>query len=478
MRFFCPACGTPHVKPNQEIAQTGSKVDCTQCRFSIQVKLPKRKKALGAPPAPIKIKNKTPEYEKSKNAWDDEVTALNKVDDDEQVDEECRTVEFVAEKQYLPSESKESAREQEAAAPPEASQPAQESMASESQEVAEGLESAGKDSQRLSSPAQPAAHKKAFCPGRGQYRFRDLIYALQVPFDYRKTLIVALGFFVGFLLLAALLFLAAKTQSSAAQKIGGLVGLVVFSTCFFVGAGASAFLTGRELELGHRLPVYEGYLWMRANLFVVIGFPLAMFASLALLGSAIGILLLIARIPYVGPVVYGLTFGVTLLLGVLMVLLAVVALGLIYSYIPVCEGHGVWGLIKRMWQLFRINPFRYALNLSVTVGIALVLAMIVQFVYAEAFSMILNVDGWVGGGELGGMLAEGPSSFLLGFKNSLVSLSNLSTTTEHGVWPLRIAGWLAATSILALVSIAVGFVWTYFSAAGVINVHLVTQEEK
>ncbi len=476
MRFFCPACGTVHTLDDDSIPSGGTTVECSKCNFAIKVKPPKRSNAPQAVAATIPQMAKAENQPAQTRTQQSMEAAADDFDDDSWLDE-----------------TTDPGVEQDASgdAPGDVEQLQNtDSFDDEPLEDDDPLNQESKASQpssqkpvrkKLKKKSKPLGRVKMTLPYAGcgrssdKFRLRDLLFALQAPLDLRKTLSAAAGVFVGGLLLMAVTWLSMQVNSRIAVIAGLIVGSVVYFACMFVGLGIAIRQSDREMIHGDRLNLVEGTGFVKQRLFDVVAFPFSFVVGILLLGVGIGVFHLIARIPYAGPLVYGLTFGVVLLLAILAILLGVLMLLSTFSYIPALEGRGVMSAAKNIWGLIKAKPGKYFLHLLIAALVAGALMWLFSFVIHWAFGFIGFVDSLAGGGQY--------SQILLSTPGGLFPLWELLFDTGLGVgkgfgWQFTIAGWFVFIYMLALLSMVQGFVLTYFHSAGVVNYHLLIQDEE
>ncbi len=415
MRYFCPACGSAHTMPDEEIPSTGTTVDCGKCGFSIKVK-PPRRKAKSASTADL------PADPEQKPSGDEEKEPKEKVELD------TTEPDFQAVEEPRPGISREL---------------------------------------RIPYPG--------CCRSGARFRFRDLFFALQAPLDLRKTLASAAGVLAGSVLLILILWLASLTKSQTGGVIGLIFGSLLFCACMYMGLGVAIKQADREMIHGGRLPLSEGIDFVKSHLVNVVGFPFLFVAGIVALGTVIAIFHLMARIPYAGPMLFGLTYGAVFTMGVLAILIGVLFVFAEFSYIPAAGKHGLLGLAAHMWRLARRKPGRYALHLLVSYSVALVLAIVLVWILVKALWLIGMVGGLVGGGEFPKILLSQPGG-LFPFLEMLFP-TGLGAGIGQG-WQFTIAGWLVFVMNMAVFSLVTGFLGTYLLAAGAVNYHLLTQDEE
>lgn len=398
MQFFCPGCGTKHIKSESEIPDGGTTVVCEKCGFEIFVDKPKTDKQPAA-----KHKEQT-------------------------------------------------------------------------------------------APAPQKSSKKIFFgnllqnigTGRSEnkfrFRVRDLCYALVVPLDYRKLLCVGALVFVANLLYAGLLYLGSLTESNTGITILTIIGGILFWVLVMMALGITSHLTDLELTEGKQFPIIDSIKFALSSPLKVLGTPLIFVAIFLLLSIGVALLSVIGRIPYAGPLVYGMTFVAVFAMSFFAVLVYIIFGLLAFSYLPavVHEGLNPIAGAKRMLSLIRENLGRYLLHLLIASLCAFGLLIVLQFIIALTMAHL----GWVGAKAMGpedlGMIFLGVPKALFGILTTTIPqhvLSMFSYASEIG-WQFNVAGWMIGLTLLAVFSLVLAFVLVYFFGAGVINYHLLVAKEK
>jgi predicted Zn finger-like uncharacterized protein len=453
MRFFCPGCGTKYNKPEDQIPEGGTTVTCQKCGFKISVKRPRSRQ-------------KPAEVKKTKEKVDPE-TEPPTVAHDSRGDPTERVI-----RAEPPPKGK-------VPRPPEGLEEPEESTIEE--EVVKPKKVRPK--KKKAAPSKILGYVNTLGTGRsgGSFRFRDLFYALMVPLDYRKLLVVGALVFIASLLFTGLAYLGTLTKSDVGVTIGLILGGVLFWALVMLALGVSTHLTDREMVEGRRFKVSESIKFVMARPMTVLGTPLIFVAVFLILSIGVILLSLIGRIPYAGPLVYGLTFLGTFMLSLLAILVCVMFGLLAFSYLPavVREGLGPVAGAKRMLSMVRSNLGRYMLHLLVVSLCSIVLFVLLQFLVSLAMAHL----GWLGAKGMGPDLSSVFLEVPLGLFGVMVLavpdplLAMFSAAVEVG-WEFSVAGWLVGLALLLVFSLVFAFVLVYFFGAGVVNYHLLTAQER
>lgn len=457
MRFFCPGCGTKYNKPDDQIPEGGTTVACEKCGFKISVKRPRSRQK------PVEVKKPKekvdPETEPPTVAHDSRGDPTERV---------VRTQSPPKGKVPRPPEEPEELEEPE--------EPTRE------EEVVKPRKTRPKK-KRNAAPGKILGYVDTLGTGRsGQdFRFRDLFYALMVPLDYRKLLVVGALIFIASLMFTGLTYLGTLTKSTAGVTIGLVLGGVLFWALSMLALGVSTHLTDREMVEGRRFKISESIKFVMARPMTVLGTPLIFVAVFLVLSIGVTLLSLIGRIPYAGPLVYGLSFLGTFMLSLLAVLVCIMFGLLAFSYLPavVREGLGPVAGAKRMLGMVRSNLGRYMLHLLVVTVCSLVLFVLIQFLLSLAMAHL----GWLGAKGMGKDLTSVFMEVPLGLFGVMVLvvpdplLAMFSAAVEVG-WQFSVAGWLVGLALLLVFSLVLAFVLIYFFGAGVVNYHLLVSRER
>lgn len=453
MRFFCPGCGTKYNKPEDEIPEGGTKVVCDKCGFKISVKRPRsRQKPAGAPQPKKKV---DPETEPPTVAHDSRGDPTERV---------------------IRAEP-----------PPKGKLPRPPGDLETMEEIEE--------EDQIAEPKKPRLRKRRVAYGKifqyvdnlgtgksgKTFRFRDLFYALLVPLDYRKLVMVGALVFAASLMYAGLVYLGTLTKSTVGVTIGLVLGGVLFWALTMLALGVTTHLTDREMAEGRRFKISDSIKFVMARPMTVLGTPLIFVAVFLVLSVGVTVLSLIGRIPYAGPLVYGLTFAGTFMLSLLAILVCIMFGLLAFSYLPavVREGLGAVAGAKRMLNMMRSNLGRYMLHLLVVTLCSIVLFLLLQFVVSLAMAHL----GWLGAKGMGADLSRVFLDVPLGIFGVMVLavpdplLSLFAAAVETG-WQFGIAGWLVGLTLLLVFSLVFAFVLVYFFGAGVVNYHLLAARER
>lgn len=452
MRFFCPGCGTKYSKPDDQIPEGGTTVTCAKCGFKISVKRPR-----GRP--------KSAEAARPKAKVDPE-TEPPTVAHDSRGDPTERVVRSEPPPKGKVPRPPEDSMEQE--------EPTREEVVIKPKKT--------RTKKKRAAPGKLLGYIDTLGTGRSGpgFRFRDLFYALMVPLDYRKLLVVGTLIFIASLMFTGLTYLGHLTKSDVGATIGLILGGVIFWALTMMALGVSTHLSDREMVEGRRFKVSESIKFVMTRPMTILGTPLIFVAVFLILSIGVILLSLIGRIPYAGPLVYGLSFMGTFVLSLLAILVCIMFGLLAFSYLPavVREGLGPVAGARRMLNMVRSNLGRYMLHLLVVSLCSLVLFILLQFLVSLAMAHL----GWLGAKGMGEDLTSVFLAVPLGLFGVMVLvvpdplLAMFSTAAKVG-WEFSIAGWLVGLALLLVFSLVLAFVLVYFFGAGVVNYHLLVARE-
>lgn len=309
-----------------------------------------------------------------------------------------------------------------------------------------------------------------------RYRFRDLFYAISVGLDLRKVLPAAGGVLAGLVLFSLMSWLGMLTRSAAGGWIGLILGGMLSFCCILVGTAVSVRLVSEEMASGAscRLSVGIGFVRQRAG--AVLGVPGLFAAVLLALVFVLTVLAYIVRIPYAGPLLYGLTFAVSLLAGLLGLVVCVLLDLCLFSYLPALgDGLGALEALRRLWSLLCARPGRYLLHWLMAGACTMAISYLLGWVLGAALGLVVGIGGPVGGADFSSvLLSMGP--VFAGLVVVMPELADGMAAAAGGGWHFEVAGWLVLIVLSIAVSIVLGAVLVYWFAAGVVNYRLLSQD--
>ncbi len=496
MEFNCPACSTPHAFPDDQIPDGGIVVACTRCaahvtlsRAGVVAPAGGRKSMPPGAPAPD---------EAPIEATSQAMASLRP----------SRIMEAPPEEPPPAAEPPPSVAEpppRAAEPPPSAAEPPPEkkegflgkagrglsAAAARAKEAAEAGKRAFDDAadDEMGAPAAPPglAIPGAAAATDAHWTWRDLPRAFLGVFDLRRVLFATAGFWAAINVFALLQWLGGWLGA----KVAGVIA-TVFSVVAWVGfvgivalvASVMGYVCHQVVVEGRASSVKAGIDWTKAHLKSVLGTPLAFVAVIAAIAVAEGVVGAVGRIPWAGPIVWGVAspalFAASLVAGV-------VAVAMVYSlplYIPVIynEKTGPKQTLQRLLGLFREHGFSL-------VGLLLVALLMITVVYAvtvvPAFETSRMLTSQVGasamGANLPGLFGSAPGAYpaFLAFAMDPLPLLGAAgglgeTNFGHTLGGL-LAGLLGASAFFALLIALFALAWY---TAGCIIYAIVTKRAK
>jgi hypothetical protein len=320
-------------------------------------------------------------------------------------------------------------------------------------------------------------------PGCGRnferFRFWDLFYALQAAFDLRKVVAHGLGFLGGTIIMTLLGILGGLIGVGWLNTIFGIIGMLGFLASVSIFSGIATAQSHAEMLARKKLPMSEGINFVKSRFGVVLGTPFFFLILMLGVGAGMGVLAGIARIPYFGPIFYGLTFMVTMILGMAMVVIGFAWFLALFSYVPAAGSMGLSQLTKHMFSLIAKNTGRFFGHFAIANLVASFLWVLVNGIFSLSFLPIMGVGVQAGGANVM-MTLMGLPKVLFGMLAPLMMgpVGKILRRAGGVSWEYDVGGWLAGIFLLLVVCLLVGIVFSYWFSAGVVNYHLLTQDEE
>lgn len=315
-----------------------------------------------------------------------------------------------------------------------------------------------------------------FAPGdAGPWTWRDLPRAFVGLLDVRRVAFTAVG-----LWLALVAFLLVKWLGS---KIGFLTTVldVVAWALLIVGfalvTAVMSFVCHQTVIERRASSIKAGVGWVKSWIKSVAGTPLAfagVIAGAVLIEALLG---LVGRIPVVGPIVWGLTSPVTVLLSVAS---GLVAVALVYSlplYVPVIynEKTGPAETLKRLLSLFRAHGLRLVGHLMLSalmIGLAVAVTLAPALRLGRTFTD--NAVANAMGDNLGGLFVKAPGVF----QGPLVALVTPAGAPADPGFGHTLGGILGGIGSALLPALVLAVVVLVQYTAGCIIYSIVTGRQK
>lgn len=445
MNFDCPACHTPHSFPAEEIPSSGITVACTQCGMHIDLTA---EGAVSGPDLGAPATSQAPQAPSGGFAEDIAATGhmpeMSPLAGDASDDDGTRT------EAQLPVEPLPPAPQ--ASQPPAPEPPAPEPLAPEppAPEPAEAPAKGGGPMSRFkkkksdpkpdeakapSKPAEKPQHSfldpddemeperapaglniPGFAADSDQWTWRDLPAAFMGVADAKRVLYAAAAFsivFVAYFLLTWVGALLGSLLSILGTIFNVVAGVAAFGLFTFIGA-VMAYVCFQTVIEGRSSSIKAGVTWAKGHIKSVVGTPLAFLAVILAVGLAEGVVGLLGRIPFAGPIIWGLVSPATVVLSLAAGLVAVAAFYSLPLYVPViyCEQTGPVETLKRLLALFKAHGFKlvgYVLLAAITIG--LIFGLTVMPALSIANKLTAGVGGAAMGADLGLLPLSAPGGF-------------------------------------------------------------------
>lgn len=477
MEFNCPQCDTPHAFPDDQVPESGIVVACTHCESHITldrngvrgddpteaIQMPARDPAPPAPapspPAPEPAPAPGPAPRPSAG-WPQPAAQP-----EPPPTAEAQQVHHV---QPEPAPGSAAGRFSSAlgsalgSAQKAFDEAAGEEMAAET-DVPEGLSFPG------------------FAPGEGgAWSWRDLPRAFVGLLDARRIAFTTVGLWG-----ALVAFLLVRWLGGWLGAKVGILGTILDVVAWAILVVGFALVTAVMSYVCHqtvmeRRPssIKAGIAWVQEWIKSVAGTPLAFAGVIAAAVIVEAVVGLVGRIPFVGPIVWGLASPVT---AVLTLGTGLVAVALVYSlplYVPVIynEKTGPTETLKRLLSLFRAHGLSLVGYLLLS-GLMIALAMAVTVSPALALGRTFtdNVVPSAMGPNLMGVFAEAPGMFAVTIASMVSPGGGIPTETGFGH---TLGGLFAGIGAAILPALVLALVVLVQYTAGCIIYGIITGRQK
>ncbi len=497
MEFDCPACQTPHAFPDDQIPAAGIVVACTRCGEHISLEKPvatEAQRVAPPPPAP-RPSPPSPRHSRPPDDASEERSAIIPIpdpDDEPRVASgrksiHRRTSDRPKPKQQpsrtipapspamdrpvmkVPSPSK---------PPPPAEESVVEKAAGAVASAAKGAVDAGfgvlDEASRAEIRAEDDVPAGLAFPGfeptaDGAYTWRDLPRAFMGIMDVKRVAFTTACFF------------AALVTFGLMGWLGGLLGSKVWGplgTVFTVAGGLAAvalaaaatsvmgYVCHQTIVEQRPTTIDKGVSWTKQWLKSVVGTPLAFLGVILAIGVAEAIFGLIARIPFVGPIVWGVA-SPAIFFGSFVA--GLVLLALMYSlplYIPVIynEQTGPKQTLTRLLGLYRehgASLVAYVLLSILMITFACIVTLYPAATVGSLFTA--GVGAKASGGEIFLLAAAIPSD-LAGLVMAGAGMGGAGEGVAY-----KIGGIFTGLGVAAMLAFAMALLaLPYYTAGGII----------
>lgn len=308
----------------------------------------------------------------------------------------------------------------------------------------------------------------------GGFRFRDLFFSLAHPFDPRKLLAAAAGIFAGSLVFSGLIYLGHLTRSGIGATVALILASLALAAATITGLAVSTRSAEQEMLAGRRLPFGESVKYVFSHLGGILGTPLLFVIAVLVFLLGVAALSWAGRIPFAGPILYGLTFLGSFGLALLAVLASLALSVALFSYLPLLGSADLSAAAgaRSIFSFVLQNPGRYLLHYLLAGLVTVALYLIVGWLFGQAFSVMLQVAGSLTHQDLGSILVEVPALLLAPLLFAAPAGIAGALAGGGGDWPEKVAGWLVGLGWVAVLSVALAFALVYFFGAGAVSFHL------
>jgi hypothetical protein len=322
----------------------------------------------------------------------------------------------------------------------------------------------------------------SFAPSDDAWTWRDLPRAFVGVMDLRRVLFAIAGFWAVLVAFGLVQWLG----GFLGNKVWGPLGSVLDIAAWVVFVGGAAvvvsvmsyvvYITVIEQKA---TSVKQGIEWTKARLKAVVGTPLAFAALILGAGVAEALVGLLGRIPFAGPIVWGV---VSPLLWIVSIAAGLVAVALAYClplYVPIIhdnEGIGPKGTLLRLLELFKAHGARllsYTLLSAVTIALAFYVTLL------PAMGVAAKLTLQVGNSSMGPNFGQTVGSIPPGFSGVLSSFAAaFGGGGGGGNFGHTLGGWFAGFGFLIPQAVVLATIGLTYMTAGSIIYAIVTGRKK
>ncbi len=319
-----------------------------------------------------------------------------------------------------------------------------------------------------------------FAPGdQGPWCWRDLPKAFVGLLDPRRVAFTTVGLWLAIVAFALIRWLS--------SWLGGKVGILgtildvvawaVIIVGFALVTAVMSFVCHQTVIERRPSSIKAGITWVKSWIKSVAGTPLAFAGVIAAAVLVEAVLGLIGRIPFAGPIIWGLTSPVT---AVLTIGSGLVAVALVYSlplYVPVIynEKTGPAETLKRLLSLFRAHGLSlvgYLLLSGLMIAVSVAVTLFPALALGRTFTD--NVLPSAMGDNLMGVFIKAPEMFR-GLMAGMVTPAGVPDDPGFGH---TLGGILGGVGSALLPAIVLGLVVLVQYTAGCIIYSIVTGRKK
>jgi len=491
MEFSCPACATPHSFPDDQVPASGIVVACTNCGTHITLDGP----STGSTGEVSDEDGATSAMDQSGGAapmpqdWGQSDPGGD-ADGDMLPRTMALTGDALADLPPIGEVAPAPAPSQKVPAPP-SSPPALDPPAVQPEPMVDPFKSATAPEPTVEQAQAQAQAPAAAAAGPslsvglgtadGAWSWRDLPSAFKSINDPKRMASFAILVWAVIVLLSVLDAFAGWLGTKV--DVLGTIFEVINGVLSFAGLGiilAVAAYIGYRTTVERASPsIKDAISWTQDKILSVLGTPLVFAGAILAVALSLAILAGIGKIPYVGPILFGLTMPVTVVLGLVGGIVAVTFFYCATLYVPVIynENTGPVETLKRLGGLFREHMLPIVGYTVVTlVMLAVAFGLTVGPVLAFDRALTSAVTGGILEADFIAMVAESPSRIgaLMGtVMDPSFAMPEDEPNIGHGIGGLF--GGLFATLLPALI---LSVVIQVLTAAGGVTYAAMTGRKK
>jgi hypothetical protein len=213
----------------------------------------------------------------------------------------------------------------------------------------------------------------------------------------------------------------------------------------------------------------------------VLGTPFLFVGIAVVMGVGVAVFSVLGRIPYAGPILYGVAFAAVFGMG-FVAAVSVLLMSLVsFSYIPAMADEQLSPVqaAARILGLLRRHLVRYLGHFLLAAVCAFLLHALLQTLLALTMGLIAWLGGELMGANCSATFLAMPTGLFGGVYFVLPDSAQAWFSPSSGsAWYFDVGGWLVGLSLMAGLSLVMSFVLVYFQAAGVVNYHLLVQRDE
>ena len=237
---------------------------------------------------------------------------------------------------------------------------------------------------------------------------RGLLRSLEAISNCRAFLTVFGTLVLGVVLTVLMGFLSAQVGGGTASSIFWFIGFLLVVAIFMVGFSAAGFIINDQMRGREQRKIGEAIAAALVTIPRMIGVALLIFLVALLIGLAVVLILLLCKIPIIGPILYGFVFPLSVLLFGACFYAGLFVLALCAP--AIWEGYGVMGTLGMLWAIIRTRLLVvviHSLLLALLVGLVAGLIMTgLMFGTAVTTGLSAFVIQFGGMGMMGGLSAR------------------------------------------------------------------------